>query len=117
MVEVNDQGQAQGADTDPVASPISATTVVHHMTNGEEHWTVLTGSTVVAQCTTLDQASELAAMMNEAKRTGDQFLPSTPCSAPRQSLATAPRVVRCQGLDVSPKPHPAGSPLEQRSIS
>lgn len=90
-----------------MASPISLTTVVHHRTGENEHWTVLTGSTVVAHCTTFDQAAGLAETMNEAKKTGDEFDATKRYRSPAPLVAAPARPVRCQGLDITPTPQRA----------
>lgn len=90
-----------------MASPISLTTVVHHGTGENEHWTVLTGTTVVAHCTTFDQAAGLAETMNEAKKAGDEFDATKRYRPPASSVATPARAVRCQGLDIMPTPQRA----------
>ncbi len=100
------QGLAVDADGSGVASPISATTVVHHQSGEDEYWTVLTGSTVVAHCVSLEQASVLADTLNDAKRVGDAFDETRRYkAAPPPSAATA-RTARCQGLTITPSPQP-----------
>ena len=87
-----------------MASRISATTVVHQQTDDGEHWTVLTGATVVAYCTTPDEAVRLAGRLNDARRIGDQYEQTTPYAALRPTQPPAPKPVRCQGLAISSKP-------------
>jgi hypothetical protein len=86
-----------------VASRISATTVVHHQTGDDEHWTVLTGATVVAYCTTPDDAVRLAGTLNDARRIGDQYEQTTPYAALARPQSPAPKPIRCQGLTISSK--------------
>jgi len=81
--------------------------VVHHRTGEDEHWTVLTGTTVVAHCTTFDQAAGLAETMNEAKRTGDEFDATKRYRLPTPSIVAPAKPVRCQGLDITPTPRRA----------
>jgi hypothetical protein len=82
--------------------PVSTATVAHHQTGDEEHWTVLKGSTVVAYCTTSDQAANLAAELNEAKRTGDRYEQTKVYMPLWRSDAAAWQRARCQGLEISP---------------
>lgn len=97
------QGLALDADGNGVVSPISATTVVHHHSGDDEYWTVLTGTTVVAHCITLEQASGLADSMNDAKRAGDEFDETRRYRPVSASLVAPPKPVRCQGLDITPR--------------
>lgn len=90
-----------------MASPISLTTVVHQRTGDNEHWTVLTGTTVVAHCTTFDQAAGLAEAMNDAKKVGDEFDATQRYRTPRPSVVAPAKPVRCQGLDIAPSPQRA----------
>ncbi len=86
-----------------MASPISLTTVVHHRSGADEHWTVLTGTTVIAHCTTVDQATTLADALNDAKRIGDEFDATERYSTSVPSVAPPSKPVRCQGLEITPK--------------
>jgi hypothetical protein len=92
-----------------VASRISATTVVHHQSDDDEHWAVLTGATVVAYCTTPDDAVRLAATMNDARRIGDQYEQTTPYAALGRMQPHTPKPIRCQGLTISSNPAAAAS--------
>jgi hypothetical protein len=97
-----------------VASRISATTVVHHQTDDGEHWTVLTGATVVAYCTTPDDAVRLAGTLNDARRIGDQYEQTTPYAALGRMPPQAPKPIRCQGLTISSNPAAAVSSPSSR---
>src|SRR5437899_989795 len=79
--------------------PVSTATVAHHQTGDKEHWTVLKGTTVVAYCTTSDQAGDLAGTLNEAKRTGDRYEQSKVYMPLWRSDAAAWQRAQCQGLD------------------
>lgn len=63
---------------------VSPTTVVHHRADDDEYWTVFTGTTVVAYCTTAEQARNLADTLNDAKQTGDQYVRTREYRPPRQ---------------------------------
>ncbi len=51
-------------------SPVSSATVTH---GDDGPWTVAVGTTIVAQCTSQDEAEQLADRLNAAKTTGDTF--------------------------------------------
>ncbi len=89
-----------------MASPISATTVVHHQTDDGEHWTVLTGATVIAYCATLDQAADLADTLNDGKEIGDEFEQTRPYMRPGRSLLATLKRHPCRGLEISSKRKP-----------
>ena len=77
---------------------------MHHQTDDGEHWTVLTGATVVAYCTTPDDAVRLAGTLNDARRIGDQYEQTTPYAALGRTPPPVPKPIRCQGLAISSKP-------------